>query len=791
MVDFTRTAFPRELPSIRIRDCFPHMKRLSLMNEIAKREVLLDAAEKLHSLGRIQSAITLRRQAYEIGLDRPSMFSALTQERPLGVSIIMPTFNGAGRISRALDSLLRQTENRANFEVIIIPNGPIDETPYLVAEYQKAYNDFQITLVEAEIAGASNARNIGLKYARYAYCTYLDDDDYISEQYISVLLKNAMPDRLVFAKIVDFDEAGQRPSPISDQVQIAVESGGSRHISQPLQVRGILSMTCAKLAPTSCLLDFAFDTNLHSGEDVVFWTKVIVEHQMDLYVPEGIDEAIYYREVRLGSVSRRTDDFSFAVTERLEVLLRIQQIEGSLSDTVDGKVKSFLHSRYAGQTAFIVNFLMKHKDRYRDFLIECDRLGIRHDVIKMVNNRLADTVVISYCFPPFNDTSAIVMAKRIIGWQWPVRVISNDMGDKRSRSAELAEVVSPYLASHAELKTSVSFSHERAIRDFAEQSLKVFMSIPKNSAPTKIYSRAMWPASAFAAALIKVKNPQIRWVAEFSDPLVLDIFGEERKGDVPEGWLKSLDFLDSITQVSPELAKTNQVFRLAELLPYIMADEIIFTNEHQRNYMLSQPWMRMVRERALAISSIYPHPSLPPEYYSIGTASLNVDRSKINIGFFGSFYATRGLREVLIALKRISAVSDDSVVLHVVSSDPGALVDEVNSLGISDLVKIHPSMPYFDCLASFHTMDYLLVNDASTAGVKPVNPYLPSKLSDYLGSGQPVWALAEPGSSLAKTPLPKGSIISTLGHEAEYFRALTQMIQVKSNCQTMKRVQTQ
>jgi len=657
----------------------------------------------------------------------------------------------------------------------------MDGTSEVVEEYQRHHKDLQIVLLKTEIAGASHARNYGLCHANYAYCTYLDDDDYISPNYIRVLLKHAHPDRLVFAKIIDFDESGQWPSPISEQVRIAVEAERTNVITRPFDVRGILSMTCAKLAPTSCLLSVNFDVDLHSGEDVVFWSEVVVKHHLEYYVPEEIDEAMYYREVRQGSVSRRTSEFSFSVTERLQVISRAQEIEGLETVSEIPSKKEFLRSRYAGQIGFITRYLKEHKDRYGDFLLECKRLGIRDDIIKMVNDSLADTLVISYCFPPFNDTSAIVMMKRIIGWQWPVRVISNDMTGTRAQNPQLANIISPHLASHVELKTPVAFSHERAIREFAEQALKNYQAIPKPCSPSKIYSRAMWPASSFAAALIKIANHQIKWTAEFSDPLVLDIHGQERKGDVPAGWLTSLGLQEAIQKLAPDLAETNQLFRLAELLPYILADEIVFTNEGQRHYMLSQSWMQAVRERAMSVSTILPHPTLPAEYYSVGTSSIEVDKGTLNIGFFGSFYATRGLKEVLLAMRRATTLGSSKIALHVVSADASALIQEVDELGIADLVEVHPSLPYFDCLASFSCMDYLLINDAVTAGIKPLNPYLPSKLSDYLGAEKPIWALVEFGSSLSKAQLPPGSLTSILGDEEGYVEALLAMLTTKAS----------
>jgi hypothetical protein len=55
-------------------------------------------------------------------------------------------------------------------------------------------------------------------------------------------------------------------------------------------------------------------------------------------------------------------------------------------------------------------------------------------------------------------------------------------------------------------------------------------------------------------------------------------------------------------------------------------------------------------------------------------------------------------------------------------------------------------------------MDCLPVNDAvSPAGAQ--NPFLPSKWSDYRGSGTPVWGVVEEGSALDAQPLDHRSPI--------------------------------
>lgn len=69
----------------------------------------------------------------------------------------------------------------------------------------------------------------------------------------------------------------------------------------------------------------------------------------------------------------------------------------------------------------------------------------------------------------------------------------------------------------------------------------------------------------------------------------------------------------------------------------------------------------------------------------------------------------------------------------------------------SDRFITKKPLKYPDFLNATTKFDVLLVNDVTTDGVFEVNPYLPSKLSDYMGAKTDVWALYEPGSALSKT----------------------------------------
>jgi len=90
------------------------------------------------------------------------------------VSVIVPTFNRAHLLPRALESILRQ--DFGDFEVLVIDDGSSDTTPEVVSSYVQA-DARVISLVQAENSGVSAARNRGLQAARGDLIAFLDSDD--------------------------------------------------------------------------------------------------------------------------------------------------------------------------------------------------------------------------------------------------------------------------------------------------------------------------------------------------------------------------------------------------------------------------------------------------------------------------------------------------------------------------------------------------------------------------------------------------------------------------------------
>lgn len=87
------------------------------------------------------------------------------------VSIVIPLYNKAPHIERALDSIGAQTFS--DFEVIVVDDGSTDAGASVVARYR----DHRIRLITQSNAGPGPARNAGIAEAQGKFIAFLDADD--------------------------------------------------------------------------------------------------------------------------------------------------------------------------------------------------------------------------------------------------------------------------------------------------------------------------------------------------------------------------------------------------------------------------------------------------------------------------------------------------------------------------------------------------------------------------------------------------------------------------------------
>jgi len=184
------------------------------------------------------------------------------------VSVVVPLYNKADTIMRALHSVLSQTAPPD--EIVVIDDGSTDASVDIVRSLRIG----NLRLYSQENAGVSAARNAGIRHARNDWIAFLDADDEWKNDYLETIrdLHVHYPDSRVLATSYVYKDGDEEMVPaicFPERVGIMrnyfkVASGGS----PPL-------WTSAVTAHKQALLDVGcFSGEITIGEDLLVWAKL-------------------------------------------------------------------------------------------------------------------------------------------------------------------------------------------------------------------------------------------------------------------------------------------------------------------------------------------------------------------------------------------------------------------------------------------------------------------------------------------------------------------------------------
>ncbi len=180
-------------------------------------------------------------------------------------SIILPTYNRAILLSKAIESVLYQTYE--NWELIIIDDGSTDNTSEIAA----SFSDGRIKYFYQENMERSAARNNGIRMAIGDYICFLDSDDFYLTNHLeviyNVLHSLGNPVAFLYSKI--FQESDEilflpeeKENPSTNNMEFI-----ARNIIGPPQVcihRNILNK-------------HFYNNELYIGEDLDLWLRILNE----------------------------------------------------------------------------------------------------------------------------------------------------------------------------------------------------------------------------------------------------------------------------------------------------------------------------------------------------------------------------------------------------------------------------------------------------------------------------------------------------------------------------------
>lgn len=650
-----------------------------------------------------------------------------------GITALVLTHSGADRLELTLQSLADQSLDRTQFEVVVVltvPDG-IDAISQQLPDLRE---------VHAPGADVSVSMNEGVAAARREFVTVIDSGDRISPDYLAQLLTGSDLGAVAHGFVADVgtDDSGRPDFDTEVNRSLGPAIAQTQH---PASVPASLSLNAAKSVSTQHARAIHAREGLSAGTESLFWHELVNTFRLPIRVLPSSAHAVYYRSPRSGVSNEQ------AMADRLDTMEAL----APLATDSTGYVAPAARENFDAQTRAIGRYLGEHPDEHQRVL---DLISGRHlpdFTVEVLNRGRARDLATCYCFVPSNNTSALVAARRVRERGVCVDLITHDMTGTFEDDLDAAEIAAPYVGNRLTVGGRPRMAQWAAIADYCREGAEAIELWEASQGPYRsVYSRAMWPASHVLAALHKARNPDVKWIAEFSDPLSINMKGQPRTSKRGTDSL-SAELDSAVAAAGHPPANVELVMPWIEHLAYALADEIVFTNEHQMSTMLEhvddESLLRRVREHAV----ISPHPTLPAAFYERSKVTYELDPARAHLAYFGAFYATRGLTEVTDALHALPKEIRRRVQLHVFTKDPATLRSDLKKAGLSDLVVANEYVPYLDFLHLTTLFDCLVVNDARTSDHHAVNPYLPSKISDYRGSGRPIWAIVEPGSTMSQT----------------------------------------
>lgn len=135
------------------------------------------------------------------------------------VSIVVPVYNVSRYLPQCLESVIHQTYK--NIEIIIIDDGSTDSSGLICDQYADA--DLRIRALHTENHGLAAARNLGIENAHGSFLLFTDSDDWIENNTIEVMAKEALQigaDIVVARKCTEYVGRTIHARPVADRIKI-------------------------------------------------------------------------------------------------------------------------------------------------------------------------------------------------------------------------------------------------------------------------------------------------------------------------------------------------------------------------------------------------------------------------------------------------------------------------------------------------------------------------------------------------------------------------------------------
>jgi glycosyltransferase involved in cell wall biosynthesis len=222
------------------------------------------------------------------------------------LSVIVPTYNVEGFVTRTIASLLAQ--DQAVIEIIVIDDGSTDGTAQVAKELLKAGTGVRSRVITQSNAGVSAARNAGACAATGEYLLFLDGDDFVSpnlSRQVLAAVRSRASDVVCWRFDTVTTESSSDPDGV-DEHDTRYEAMTGVDALTAVVISGSLAVWTASAAYRRSFLTrerLQFTEGCHSGEDREFIYKALSRAEHITF----IDRVLSSYVSRPGSITRSGD----------------------------------------------------------------------------------------------------------------------------------------------------------------------------------------------------------------------------------------------------------------------------------------------------------------------------------------------------------------------------------------------------------------------------------------------------------------------------------------------------
>jgi len=189
-------------------------------------------------------------------------------------SIVIPLFNKADYIVRAIRSVLNQTHS--DFELIIVNDGSTDSS----AKKARGVLDSRIKVIDQENQGVSSARNTGAESSHSEFVCFLDADDEWDNNYLERIseLISDYPDGVLYStghRVIDEGVLYDIPSGVPVGFRGYIEDFFESSLSGSIVNSSKVSVSRKYFARAG-----GFPVGVTAGEDMYLWARLALLGQV-------------------------------------------------------------------------------------------------------------------------------------------------------------------------------------------------------------------------------------------------------------------------------------------------------------------------------------------------------------------------------------------------------------------------------------------------------------------------------------------------------------------------------